>query len=1032
MKKNYYFLTKEFTTMKSWFLKTHRILNLVLFCSIMVSFVRPANAYLNADRAISGKITGQHNEPLAGVNISLKGTSIGTTSDAVGNYKITIPEKQLKGTLLYSFVGYTSKEVVIGNQTSINVSLTEDITNLSEVVVVGYGTQKVKDLTGSVGVVKVDNAKKTATSDIAKMLQGQIAGVSVQSSGDPGAAATVKIRGISSFGDNNPLYVVDGVPIENPQDFAPGDIESIQVLKDATAGAIYGARGAGGVIIITTKKGQEGPLQVTYNGYAGVQNIAKRIDLMDRVGYQKVVSAAEINAGLGIAPANNPSSPSYISTVNTDWQKEALKTGYITDHNLNLSGGSKALRTNIGIGYFNQTSTITGPQAYNRLSLNANVVGEKGIFKFGAKVALTDATKIGAENTREHAVFGGAVASMLTAIPTMPVYDANRLGGFGGSDNNTQRAITLNVVGMNSLLKGTDRRNRMITNAWGEVEVLKNLKYKLNLSHDHLDFTYQYFEPEYDLGFYYLTPNAIYNENHGTYDTDLAENTLSYNVSVGKHKIDALAGYTFQKTVFNATYGTLKGLDKPYILQMSAPLKADGGKGISGTSDVATLASILGRVNYNFNDKYLLTFNFRRDGSSRFSPDNRYGTFMSLGAAWNIHNDIQLPVAISTLKLRGGFGELGNQNIGNYRFSTFINGNAGYVFNGTLQPGATRTQVVDPSIKWESKRTSNVAVDLGLFADKLSITAEYYNNTSYDVLANVPLPYSVGATNGDITTNAATVNNKGIEISATYRKKTGDFQYEISGNFYTLSNKVVKLGGNDNPIYGAASITQVGGEVGQLYGYKTEGIFQSKEEITNHALQPLASIGDVKFVDTNGDKVINNLDRVNLGSAIPSVYYGMNFSASYKNFDASFFLQGHGGNQIYNGVYRDLMGLQYSNGSVDALNFWSPSNTNTLTPRPVIGDPNQNNRDSDRFVENGTFLKMQNLQIGYNVPSEILGKIKSVSSVRVYLSGQNVFLLSGYKGFDPDFSSDGLFSRGYDYGSYPNPRTFMAGIQVGF
>ena len=983
-------------------------------------------------KSISGKIADENNSPIVGVNIGLKGTNIGSTSDAQGNYKLEILDTQSNATLVFSYIGYTTKEVAVRNQSVVNVTLVDDTKELSEVVVVGYGTQRVKDLTGSVGVVKVKDAQKTATPDIAKLLQGQVAGVTIQGNGEPGGGLQIKIRGISNFGNNTPLFVIDGVPVDGANDFNPGDVESMQVLKDASSAAIYGARGANGVIIITTKQGKEGKLKVTYNGYAGAQSVARRWDLMDRTGYQTVVSAAELNAKLRIAPANDPSNAAFINNVNTNWQNEALKTGYITDHNISLSGGSKSLRSNISVGYFNQTSTVTGPQAYKRFTVNANVTGEKGKFKFGGKVGFTDADRVGAENTREHAVFGGAVTSMLTAIPTMSVLDPNRLGGFGGSDNNTQRAITLNVVGMNSLLKGNDNRNRLLVNGWAEYEMVKNLKYKLNISHDRLDYVYKYFEPEYDLGFYYLTPNAVYNENRGDVVTNLIENTLNYNLEVGKHRVDVLGGYTFQDNKNNSIQGSVKGLEKPYIQSLSSPIKIDGGRNVTGAQFQSTLASYLGRVNYNYADRYLLTYNFRRDGSSKFSPLNRFGNFMSIAAAWNIHNDIKLPSVINTMKLRAGYGELGNQAIGDYLFDTFINGNAGYVFGGILAPGATRTQVVDPSIKWESKQTTNVALDVSLYDNRLSFTAEYFNNTAYDILAPVPIPYSVGATNGTITTNAASIRNSGIEISAAFRKKQGDFQYEVSGNMHTLSNKVIALGGTNSPIYGAASITEVGSEVGQLYGYQSEGIFQNADDIKKHAEQINAAPGDIKFKDVNGDGKITALDRVYLGSAIPKISYGVNLSASYKNFDFSTFLQGQAGNKVFNGVYRNLMGLQYSNGHQDALNYWTPTNTSTSVPRPIIGDPNANGRDSDRFIEDGGYLKMQNFQIGYSIPNTILNKIKGIESARFYVSGQNVFILSGYKGYDPDFSSDGLFSRGFDYGSYPNPRTFMAGLQISF
>ncbi|MFD2570860.1 SusC/RagA family TonB-linked outer membrane protein [Spirosoma soli] len=989
---------------------------------------RPGNV-LAAEVTVSGTVKDEAGAALPGVNVLLKGTSRGATTDAKGQFSITVPDA--KSTLIFSFVGYQSQEVVVGSSSQITITLVADNKTLNEVVVVGYGTQKVKDLTGSVGIVKVDDARKTASYDIAKQLQGQVAGVTVQSSGEPGGFVQIKIRGISSFGNNGPLFVIDGVPVNDPFDFSPDDVESIQVLKDASAGAIYGSRAATGVVIITTKKGKAGPLKVDYNGYAGSNKIYRSIPVLDRVGYQTVVRAAETNAGLSLAPGNDPANPAFISNVNTDWQKVGLKTGYIQDHNLNFSGGTEALRGSVGLGYFDQSSTVTGPQNYTRYSLNTNLVGKKGIFNFGAKIAYTNSEKIGAESTRDHAVFGGAVTNLLTAIPTMPVYDPNRLGGFGGSDNITQRAITLNVVGMNSLLRGAEKRNRLLTNVWGEAEILKNLKYRLNLSYDNTNSNYQYFEPKYDLGFYYLQAIAIYNQNVTQNSIGLAENTLTYLHEFGKHKLDFLAGYTYQKGVFEGVYGSLRGLTEPYIKTLGAGIEESGSRTVTGTQFNSTLISTLARVNYNFADKYLLTVNFRRDGSSRFSPDYRFGNFGSVAAAWNIHNDIKLPEIFTTLKLRGGYGTLGNQNIGDYLFDSYINTNAGYVFNNVLVPGATRTQVVDPNIKWESKRTTNVAIDMGLLQDRLSFTAEYFDNRAYDMLAPVPIPYSVGATNATITTNAASVRNYGIEFTGAYRKRSGDFQYEISGNVHTLTNRVLELGGNNNPIYGAASKTEVGHSVGEIFGYRTEGIFQTAEEVKNHATQPNAAPGDIKFVDTNGDKQISATDRVYLGSAIPKVYFGANFNASYRNFDLSFFVQGNAGNKVYNGIYRDLMNLQYGNASVDALNFWTPTNTNTNVPRPIIGDPNTNNRDSDRFVESGSYARLQNAQIGYTLPASALAKIKGISRLRAYVSGQNVFLITKYRGLDPDFNSDGLFSRGFDWGSYPNPRSILIGLQIG-
>jgi TonB-linked SusC/RagA family outer membrane protein len=829
--------------------------------------------------------------------------------------------------------------------------------------------------------------------------------------------------------------VIDGVPVSAPFDFNPGDIESIQVLKDASAAAIYGSRAATGVVIITTKKGKAGPLQISYNGYVGIQNVPKRIPVTDARGYQKITSAAEVNAGLSIAPGNDPSSPSFIGNVNTDWQKEAFTTGIIQDHNVSFSGGNEFATFNSSLGYFKQTSSYTGPQMYDRYTFNTNVNGKKGRFAYGAKVSYTQSHKVNPYNSMQyHAVFGGAVTNVLTAIPTMPVYDPNRLRGYGGSDNATQRAITLNVIGMNALLQDQSDRNRFFGNAWGEVEILKNLKYKLNLSYDRTDFRNFHFEPTFDLGWYYLNTQAFMYEGTGKGYSKLAENTLTYNLKFGRSRVDLLAGYTSQKDNFRDVWGTATGFQEPYFYTFDAVADPTA-KSISDNMGTATLSSYLGRINYNYDDRYLLTLNYRRDGSSRFRKENRWGNFGGVAVAWNVLNEkwLTLPDLISSLKIRGGYGTLGNQDpVGYYSYQSFLNPNSSYVFGNTLAPGTTTISVVDPSIKWEEKTTSNVGFDLGLLNDKLSITAEYYKNTTKDILVNIPLPLSVGSVPSSYTTNAASVSNTGVEVSLTYRNSAGKFKYDVNLNAHTLKNKVISLGGTNNPIYGVGSKTEIGRSVGEIFAFQTEGIFKDADDVAAHAFQVNAAPGDVKFVDQNKDNRITDDDRVYLGSAIPKVYYGANFNASYGDFDFSMFLQGNAGNKVLNGVYHDLIGLQYSNHHTDMLNYWTPTNTNTNVPRPVIGDPNGNNRFSDRHIESGSYLKLQNFQLGYTIPAKYLGYTKVIKGLRAYISGQNVVTLSNYRGYDPDFASDGLFSRGYDIGSFPNTRTFMFGVQAKF
>ena len=606
----------------------------VTFFVFLIFLLQCSDGFAQNTRLFKGVVTDGNGAPVAGASVTVKGSGQGVSTGNDGSFAIEAAEG---ASVVVSSVGYGEKEIKLKGNTPLSIEILNNASTLNDVVVVGYGTQRKKDLTGSVAVVKVDDAKKTVSYDVAKMLQGQAAGISVQGSGEPGGFVQIKIRGTSTFSNNSPLFVIDGVPVSAPFDFNPGDIESIQVLKDASAGAIYGARAATGVVIITTKKGKSGPPKINYNGTYGWQEIGKRIPVLGREGYQEIVRAAETNAGLAIAPGNDPSSPLYIKDVNTDWQDEMFKTGIIQDHNVSLSGGSDAASYNVSLGYFDQTSTITGPQKYNRYTFNSNFQGKKGRFNYGGKLAYSQSHKVGYGNTNGHAVFGGAVNSMLTAIPTMPVYDKNRLGGYGGSDNVIQRAITLNVVGLNNLVNDYNDRNRLLGNMWGEFELAKNLKYKLSVSYDRTDFQDGHFEPKFDLGFYYLNPKFIMSETNGEANTKLAENTLSYLLQVNKHKFDFLAGYTFQEDHFNVLTGTATDTtDLPF--KSFANISANA-KGLTSYTDAAALLSYLGRFNYNYDGRYLLTANFRRDGSSRFSPLNRYGNFGSIALAWNVSDE---------------------------------------------------------------------------------------------------------------------------------------------------------------------------------------------------------------------------------------------------------------------------------------------------------------------------------------------------------------------------------------------------------
>jgi TonB-linked SusC/RagA family outer membrane protein len=966
------------------------------------------------DKIVKGVVTSaKDGMTLPGVNVIVKGTKKSANADFDGKYAVQANSGDV---LIFSYIGYATQQVTVGNQDKINISLKEDVNKLDEVVVIGYGTQKKSDLSGAVSVVNMESAKKTLTYDAAKMLQGQVAGVTVQSSGEPGGFVNIKIRGLNSFTNNNPLFVIDGMIVDAPFDFAPGDIESMQVLKDASSAAIYGVRGANGVVIITTKKGKLGKLNVKYKSLVGFQNVAKTWDVTDRVGYQTITSAAEKNAGLTIAPGNDPTNSLYINNVNTDWQKEAYQTGVIENHTLALNGGAEELAYNMNMDYFKNSSYIKSPQDYERLSMNLNLNGKKGKFKYGTKIGYTQSNK---ENFNSY-VGENAVGALVGAIPTMPVYDANRLGGYGGTTNLTQRAISLNVIGFNNLNQNHGKRNHFIGDAWGEFEIVKGLKYKTDASYDRLDYQNRKYVPQSDLGWYYITT-----KDEASLDISTGSLLRTF---FNKHKFDVLIGSVQERSDSYNHWSRGVGYDYGEISMLQYADVTSTGERI----ETITGKSYISRANYSYDDRYLLQANFRQDKTSLFSTKHNTANNYSFSGAWKLSNEkfIHLPQWVSNVKLRASYGKLGNNTIPPYFFSTTTNSFAAYDFNNALAPGTTVVASLDPNVKWEDVKTTDVAVELGLFNNDLQFTAEYFVKNSTNLLVDVPLPYSTGAFPALIRTNAGAMKNTGFEFSTTYNNNKHAFKYNISANLGTLKNEVLQIGINGNPIIGAASKTIVGRSIGEIYAYETAGIFQNAADLAASPTQTNAGVGDVKFKDVNGDGKISDLDRTFQGVTIPKYSYGFNFSSSYKNWDFSMFWQGAGGNKVFNSIYRNLMAGQYGNHSVDELNYWTPTNTNTNVPRPIIGDPNGNTRDSNRFIEKGDYIRLQTMEIGYEIPIPINSVIQKA---KLFVNGQNLWTITKYRGADPDFNSnDGSFSRGYDGGSFPNPRTVSLGVEVNF
>lgn len=1008
----------------------------------MVVMLFSSYSLIAQDNVIKGVVTSAvDGMTLPGVNVIVKGTKQSANADFDGRYAVQAKQGDI---LVFSFVGYATQQVTVGSQDKINVSLKEDVNKLDEVVVIGYGTQKKSDLSGSVGVVNMESAKKTVTYDTAKMLQGQVAGVTVQSSGEPGGFVNIKIRGANSFTNNNPLFVIDGMIVDSPFDFAPGDIESMQVLKDASSAAIYGVRGANGVVIITTKKGKLGQINVKYKSLVGFQNVAKTWDVTDRVGYQTITNEAEKNRDLqngvaiNIAPGNDPTNPSYITNVNTDWQDEAYQTGVIENHSLAFNGGAETMAYNMNMDYFKNSSYIKSPQDYERLSMNLNLNGKKGRFKYGTKIGYTQSDK---ENFNSY-VGENAIGALVSAIPTMPVYDANRLGGYGGTTSLTQKAISLNVIGFNNLIENNGQRNRFIGNIWGEFEIVKGLKYKIDASFDRLDYENRRYNPQSDLGWYYITTKdeASLDISTGSTDKTFFNNILTYTLDINKHKFDVLGGLVQERADSYNHWSRGVGYEYGEISMLQYADDTSTGE----RSETITGKSYISRVNYSYDDRYLLQANFRQDKTSLFSEKNNTANNYSFSGAWKLSNEkfIHLPEWVSNIKLRGSYGKLGNNTIPPYFFSTTTNGFAGYDFDNALAPGTTVVASLDPNVKWEDVETTDVALEVGLFNNDLQFTAEYFVKNSTNLLLDVPIPFSTGAFPAVIRTNAGAMENKGFEFSATYNNNKHAFKYSISANLGTLKNEVKQIGINGNPIYGAASKTIVGRSAGEIFAYETAGIFQNAADLAASPTQTNAGVGDIKFkdqltIDTDNDGIfdkadgmINDQDRTFQGVTIPKYSYGFNFSANYKNWDFSMFWQGAGGNKVYNSIYRNLMAGDFGNHHTDMLNYWTTTNTNTNVPRPIIGDPNGNGRDSNRFIEDGDYLRLQSMEIGYEIPVPTNGVIQKA---KVFINGQNLLTITKYTGADPDFNSnDGLISRGYDGGSFPNPRTVSLGVEVNF
>lgn len=993
------------------------------------------------ERTITGTVTASEEGPLPGVNVLVKGSTTGTVTDLNGAYRISVPGPE--SVLVFSSIGYTNEEVTVGNRSSIDIELLPDIKSLSEVVVVGYGTQERRDLTGAVSSVDAEELQNMAIQSVEQGLQGRVAGVNVtQQSGAPGAGMQVQIRGIGSIGNTDPLYVIDGIPVINDNgatgnnntnalaSLNPADIESIEILKDASAAAIYGARAANGVVLITTKRGTAGETKINLDIQSGIQQPWRLLELTDINGYKELSDELSENANLPrVAALQDPD-----ELVNrTDWQEEVFRTAPINTVNFGVSGGSESARFNVSANYQDQEGILIESN-FERIGLRVNTDFEKGRFRFGESLAIS---------RTKFQTYRGGNTNPLFMPPNRPVLNPDNLGGYAGNRIIDEQDAN-NPVGQANLFDDFTTRYRALGNVYAEFDILDNMTYRLNAGVDFIyGNRYEYIAP-YEFGDRRTQPFATLSEDNAYTLSPLLENTLNYNETFGKHSVGLLIGYTRQS--FERRSAVAQGRNTANSVVRVLDGVNDVPR-VNGSQQEFALVSYLGRLTYDFDGRYLLTANIRRDGSSRFAPGNKFAWFPSASVGWRISEEAFMENVdiVSDLKLRGSWGQTGFQEIGNYTFQTVLRNTLNYVFNGEQRTGVAQRALASPDVRWETSTQTDIGLDLGLFENRLLINADYYIKETEDILVPVPPSLSTGI-GGAPTLNAGSVRNRGFELAATLRESAGDFQYSITGNFATIDNEVLSLGGGQPIIGGNVNVTRVtriieGFPIGHFFGYVTDGIFQTQEEVDAHAEQPNARPGDIRFRDLNDDGVINVQDKDYIGDPIPDITYGLTLNASYKGFDFNAFFQGVEGVDLYYGYRYFMEGmLRTFNFERRTLNRWTGPGTTDEIPRAVGADPADNARESDRFIGDGSFLRARNITLGYSVPENTLNNIGNgfINRVRVYATAQNLFTITNYEGYDPEIGAQSnnpeQFSRGrgIDNANYPQPRSFLFGVQVEF
>lgn len=974
---------------------------------------------------VKGKVVDDINDPLPGVSVSIKGTTRGTITDVDGNYSIEVSRNQ---TLVFSLVGMTPQEVVYTGQPAINVSLATDDKRLEEVVVIGYQTIKKADLTGAVSVFNPTEMKNTIVTGTVGDALGTLPGLTVRTAGNPGSEGKVEIRGTGTLGDSQPLYVVDGIVSGANRDFNFNDIESIQVLKDASAAAIYGSRAGNGVIIITTKQGKEGKMKIDVSSRMTLQWLPK-YNLTNRDQWIQLNDLAFANGGK--APANH-------FDGNTDWQEEVFKTGIVQDHNISFSGGTKDSRYFISGNYQHNSGTTIGAKS-ERFTLRSNTsasrnFGDNVTFRIGENIVLSH---FGVDELNTNPII-----DVYRMLPTIPIHDSNNAakGGYGFGDGSRDVTFGSNPFAKEDFENTTNSNLRIRGNTFTELEAFKMFKYRFNFGFDFSNDKHKYLRKEG-----YWTYNQPYdpsslNKNQAQYQGFVFDNTLEFNKKFDKHDISAVLGISYQTSTYEQIWGTkndvlMTGSD--YFDNLDAALSNPK---TGNYKDLQKLFSVFGRINYNYDDRYLMSFTMRRDESSKFSPSNRVGYFPSVSAGWRISKESFFDVSwVDDLKLRANYGVLGTSNIGVWDWVSFITVFPQAVFGTgqSVQTGMTQIKLANADLKWEKLSQINAGFDAALLNNKLAISVDYFMKETKDVLTPMQILMVTGNNGGNPNVNAATLQNTGIEVSATWRDKIGkDFGYSFNVNGSFLKNKIKELG------YGRTEFTQwdtkskVGHPIGEWYLIKTDGLFRSEEEVQAHKnsegklIQPNARPGDVRFIDANDDGMITDADRQYCGSTLPKFQLGMNWGFEYKGFDLQLQFSGAFGHKSFNGPRSAYDRFDDNSNYRADYDPWTPDNPNAKDPRPIYADSRNVRGNQDRWLENGSYLRVKQMALGYNLPKSLLGEV--FSGIRVYVNAQNLITFTSYKGLDPEFLNTNIWDRSYDGGSFPNPRGVTFGAQVSF